>query len=132
MADLRPATDSERRVVAKKGSFEAHRIASADVGDIDISGPSLSWQTVGTRHIGAALGDNAASRIRSRKTGASEIEKIDPTVTEMYLAHSEKGMKRNYAERDWAALRLVPNPTRQRFMGRFRFGSSLERCRHRH
>ena len=39
-----------------------------------------------------------------RKTGASEIEMINPAVTEMYLAHSEKGMKRNYAERNWAAL----------------------------
>ena len=39
-----------------------------------------------------------------RKTGASEIEMIDPTVTEMYLAHSEKGMKRNYAERNWEVL----------------------------
>jgi len=28
----------------------------------------------------------------------------DPSVTEMYLAHAERGMKRNYAERNWAAL----------------------------
>lgn len=39
-----------------------------------------------------------------RKTGASQIERIDPAVTEMYLAHSERGMKRNYAERDWDRL----------------------------
>ena len=39
-----------------------------------------------------------------RKTAASEIEAIDPAVTEMFLAHSEKGMKRHYAERDWARL----------------------------
>jgi len=25
-------------------------------------------------------------------------------VTEMYLAHVERGMKRNYAQRNWAAL----------------------------
>ena len=39
-----------------------------------------------------------------RKTAASEIEAIDPAVTEMFLAHSEKGMKRHYAERDWNRL----------------------------
>ena len=39
-----------------------------------------------------------------RKTAASEIEAIDPAVTEMFLAHSEKGMKRHYAERDWARM----------------------------
>lgn len=39
-----------------------------------------------------------------RKTAASEIEVIDPAVTEMFLAHSEKGQKKNYAERDWARL----------------------------
>ncbi len=37
-------------------------------------------------------------------TGATEIEKIKPVVTEMYLAHAERGMKSHYAERDWAAL----------------------------
>jgi integrase len=39
-----------------------------------------------------------------RKTAASEIETIDPAVTEMFLGHSEKGLKRHYAERDWARL----------------------------
>ncbi|MEI7835439.1 MAG: hypothetical protein WCK05_03410 [Planctomycetota bacterium] len=39
-----------------------------------------------------------------RKTGASLIEVIDPLATEMYLSHSERGMKRNYAQRDWARL----------------------------
>ena len=39
-----------------------------------------------------------------RKTAASEIEAIDPAVTEMFLAHSEKGLKRHYAERDWNRL----------------------------
>lgn len=48
--------------------------------------------------------DGGRSFYSLRKTGASEIEKIDPTVTEMYLAHSEKGMKKNYAERNWEAL----------------------------
>jgi len=32
------------------------------------------------------------------------IEQIDPAVTEMYLSHAEPGMKRSYAERDWARL----------------------------
>ena len=39
-----------------------------------------------------------------RKTSASEIEIIDSAVTEMFLGHSEKGLKRHYAERDWARL----------------------------
>ena len=39
-----------------------------------------------------------------RKSGASIVERIDPTVTEMYLSHAEPGMKRAYAERDWARL----------------------------
>ena len=39
-----------------------------------------------------------------RKTAASEIEAVDPAVTEMFLAHSEKGLKKHYTERDWARL----------------------------
>lgn len=39
-----------------------------------------------------------------RKTAASEIEIIDSAVTEMFLAHSEKGLKRYYAARDWNRL----------------------------
>lgn len=39
-----------------------------------------------------------------RKTAASEIEAIDPAVTEMFLAHSEKAMKKHYVERDWSRL----------------------------
>jgi len=39
-----------------------------------------------------------------RKTAASELEMIDPAVTEMFLGHSEKGLKKHYAERDWARL----------------------------
>jgi hypothetical protein len=38
------------------------------------------------------------------KTGAMEIEKINPAATEMYLAHVERGMKRNYAQRNGTAL----------------------------
>ena len=38
------------------------------------------------------------------ETGASLVERIDPAVTEMYLSHAEPGMKRAYAERDWARL----------------------------
>lgn len=39
-----------------------------------------------------------------RKTAATEIERIDPTVTEMFLGHVERGMKRHYAGRDWKRL----------------------------
>jgi integrase len=39
-----------------------------------------------------------------RNTAATEIERIDPAVTEMFLCHSEKGMKKHYAERDWKRL----------------------------
>jgi integrase len=39
-----------------------------------------------------------------RKTAATEIEKIDPLVTEMFLGHAERGMKRHYAERHFEQL----------------------------
>ena len=39
-----------------------------------------------------------------RKAGATLIEVIDPAATEMYLSHSEKGMKKHYAQRDWGRL----------------------------
>ena len=39
-----------------------------------------------------------------RKTAATEIEKIDPLVTEMFLGHTEKGMKKHYAERHFELL----------------------------
>ena len=39
-----------------------------------------------------------------RKTAASEIEKIDPFVTSMFLAHSPREMKRHCAMKNWAAL----------------------------
>jgi hypothetical protein len=39
-----------------------------------------------------------------RKTAATEIEKINPLVTEMFLGHAERGMKRHYAERHFELL----------------------------
>lgn len=39
-----------------------------------------------------------------RKTAATEIEKIDPLVTEMFLGHAERGMKKHYAERHFELL----------------------------
>ena len=39
-----------------------------------------------------------------RKTAATEIEKINPLVTETFLAHAERGMKRHYAERHFELL----------------------------
>ncbi len=39
-----------------------------------------------------------------RKTAATEIEKINPLVTEMFLAHTEKGMKKHYTERHFEPL----------------------------
>ena len=50
-----------------------------------------------------------------RKTAASEIEAIDPAVTEMFLAHSEKAMKKHYAERDWSRLDLATTKLEKRF-----------------
>jgi len=50
-----------------------------------------------------------------RKTGAREIETIDPAVTEMYLGHAERGMKRNYAARDWEALDQALEKLGERF-----------------
>jgi len=56
--------------VEKKGSFEARSGRFGGCGDTLTSAASrrwLGWQTVGTRHIGDALDDSAASRlIRSR------------------------------------------------------------------
>jgi len=50
-------------------------------------------------------GINGGRSFRSlRKTGASIIEQIDPMCTEMYLSHSERGMKQFYAQRDWSRL----------------------------
>ena len=39
-----------------------------------------------------------------RDTGSCLVEQIDPLATEMYLSHSEPGMKKHYAQRDWARL----------------------------
>ncbi len=39
-----------------------------------------------------------------RKTAATEIERINPLVTEMFLAHTEKAQKRHYAERHYGML----------------------------
>jgi hypothetical protein len=50
------------------------------------------------------LGGNHRGFSTLRNTAATEIEKIDPAVTEMFLSHSEKGMKKHYAERDWKRL----------------------------
>jgi len=35
---------------------------------------------------------------------ATEIDKIHPLVTEMFLDHAERGMKRHYAERSFRML----------------------------
>ena len=39
-----------------------------------------------------------------RKTAASEIERINPWVTGMFLAHSRREMKKHYAMPHWDAL----------------------------
>ena len=39
-----------------------------------------------------------------RKSAATEIQRIQATVTEMFLAHAERGMKKHYVEWNWAAL----------------------------
>lgn len=51
-----------------------------------------------------------------RKTAASEIEMIDSAVTEMFLGHSEKGLKRHYAERDWERLHIAQDRMLKRFI----------------
>ncbi len=48
--------------------------------------------------------DGGRSFYSLRKTGATMIESIDPLATEMYLSHTEKGMRRHYAQRDWGRL----------------------------
>ena len=49
-----------------------------------------------------------------RDAGATLSEQIDPAVTEMYLSHSEPGMKRHYAERDWGRLERALDEMQQR------------------
>ena len=54
--------------------------------------------------LNSGMGQTDISCLRVRetlieKTAASEIEIIDPAVTEMFLGHSEKVLKRHYAER---------------------------------
>lgn len=39
-----------------------------------------------------------------RKSAATATEKINPAVTEMFLGHAERGLKRYYAHRDWDRL----------------------------
>ncbi len=63
-------------------------------------------------------GINAGRSFRSlRKTGASIIEQIDPMCTEMYLSHSERGMKQFYAQRDWSRLAEALQEMEKRLRG---------------
>jgi len=39
-----------------------------------------------------------------RKTGASQIERINPLLTGMFLAHSPREMKKHYALPHWESL----------------------------
>ncbi|QDU55618.1 hypothetical protein [Aeoliella mucimassa] len=39
-----------------------------------------------------------------RKSAANEIERVRPDLTELFLAHAEKGMKRHYVQAAYAAL----------------------------
>jgi hypothetical protein len=52
-----------------------------------------------------------------RDTGAGLIEQIDPLATEMYLSHSEPGMKRHYVHRDWARLERALGQLWERLSG---------------
>jgi len=61
---------------------------------------------------------NSGRSFRSlRKTGASIIEQIDPMCTEMYLSHSERGMKQFYAQRDWSRLSEALQEMEKRLRG---------------
>ncbi len=73
-----------------------HRIASVGVG--------THWPELFRRLMNKVDLDEGRSFYSLRKTGATLIEQIDPSATEMYLAHAERGMKRNYAERNREAL----------------------------
>ena len=57
------------------------------------------YEVRGTRQINGTRGFYCL-----RKTAATESEKIKPLVTEMFLGHTERGMKRHYAERHFALL----------------------------
>ncbi|QDU75977.1 hypothetical protein Pan97_30210 [Bremerella volcania] len=50
------------------------------------------------------LADEKRSFKHLRKTAANEIEKVRPDLTELFLAHSEGGMKRAYVERHFREL----------------------------
>jgi len=59
----------------------------------------------------------SASFSSLRDTGSCLIEQIDPLATEMYLSHSEPGMKRHYAHRDWARLERALGQLWERLSG---------------
>ena len=50
-----------------------------------------------------------------RKTAASEIERINPLVTGMLLAHSPRKMKEHYAVPHWDALQEASEEMGRRF-----------------
>ena len=50
-----------------------------------------------------------------RKTAASEIERINSLVTSMFLAHSERAMKKHYAQPNWEALDQATTEMGRRF-----------------
>lgn len=50
-----------------------------------------------------------------RKTAASEIERINPLVTGMFLAHSPREMKKHYAIPHWDALQEAIEEMGRRF-----------------
>ena len=63
-------------------------------------------------------GDNGGRGFSSlRDTGSCLVEQIDPLETEMYLSHSEPGMKRHYAHRDWARLERALGQLWERLSG---------------
>ncbi len=63
-------------------------------------------------------GINDGRSFRSlRKTGATFIEQIDPLSTELYLSHSENGMKQFYAQRDWGRLEKALQEMEKRLNG---------------
>ena len=60
---------------------------------------NLMWRNQQAQNINGGRGFYAL-----RTTGATEIERINPLVTAMYLSHAERGQKRHYAVPNWSAL----------------------------
>ena len=93
------AADQDRLFLTKRGNPLVWRNMADSTFNQSDSVRCAFWK------LQRRLGINGGRSFYSlRRTGATLIERIDPAVTEMYLAHAEKGMKQLYAQRDWTRL----------------------------